>query len=63
MTIKTGAFVCQIQPAPLQGEIVERRFNESAEEMEYHVVSADGSVDRWFTESQIEDVTPATPGA
>lgn len=63
MTIKTGAAVRQIQPAPLQGAVVERRFNESEEQMEYHVTSADGAVDRWFLESQIEDVTPATPGA
>ena len=61
MTVKTGATVRQIQPAPLQGEVIERRFNDSEDQMEYHVKNADGSVDRWFLESHIE--AASTPGA
>lgn len=54
MTIKTGATVRQVQPAPMVGEVIERRFNDSADAMEYHVRNGDGSVDRWFLESEIE---------
>ena len=57
MTIKTGATVRQIQPAPLQGEVVERNFNEGSDQMQYLVKNADGSVDRWFLESEINEVT------
>lgn len=59
MPIKTGATVRQIQPAPITGVVIERRFNDSHDQMEYHVESADadgdGTPDRhWFLESQIE---------
>jgi len=59
MTHKAGATVRQIQPAPVQGVVIERRFNDSHDQMEYHVESpdkdGDGAPDRrWFLESQIE---------
>lgn len=59
MAIKTGANVRQIMPKPIEGVVIERRFNDSHDEMEYHVESADadgdGAPDRhWFLESQIE---------
>jgi hypothetical protein len=58
MPIKTGATVRQIQPAPITGVVIERRFNDSHDQMEYHVESGDadgdGAPDRhWFLESQI----------
>lgn len=62
MPIKTGAIVRQIQPAPITGVVIERRFNDSHDQMEYHVESADadgdGALDRrWFLESQITEAT------
>lgn len=61
MTIKTGAKVRQIQPPPVEGVVIERRFNDSHDQMEYHVESADadgdGSLDRrWFLASQVAEV-------
>lgn len=61
MPIKTGAAVRQIQPAPIVGKVIERRFNDSHEQMEYHVESQDADGDgtpdrRWFLESQIEEI-------
>lgn len=57
MAFKTGATVRQIQPSPAEGKVVERNFSETKEEMQYHVKSDDGSVDRWFFESEINEVT------
>lgn len=59
MPIKNGAPVRQILPAPITGKVIERRFNDSHDQMEYHVESPDGDGDgepdrRWFLESQIE---------
>lgn len=59
MPIKTGAVVRQILPAPITGVVVERKFNESHEQMEYLVESPDSDGDgapqtHWFLESQIE---------
>lgn len=57
MTFKVGAPVVQVQPVALEGEVVERNFSESADQMQYHVRNKDGSVDRWFLESEITAVT------
>lgn len=59
MAIKTGASVRQIVPAPIEGTVLERKFNDSADQMEYLVESPDSDGDgvpqtRWFLESQIE---------
>lgn len=59
MAIKTGSTVRQIVPAPIVGTVTERRFNDSADQMEYLVESPDTDGDgspqtRWFLESQIE---------
>lgn len=59
MAIKVGAPVRQIVPAPIEGTVLERRFNDSADAMEYLVESPDTDGDgvpqtRWFLESQIE---------
>lgn len=59
MTIALGATARQIVPAPIQGAVVERNFNESIGEMQYRVESDDGAGNvrsNWFTESQIEAV-------
>lgn len=62
MPIKLGATVRQIQPAPIEGVVIERRFSESYDEMEYHVETArdadgDGARDRrWFLASQIAEI-------
>lgn len=61
MPIKTGAAVRQVHSSPITGVVIERRFNDSYDEMEYHVESADadgdGSPDRhWFLASQIAEV-------
>lgn len=61
MAHKTGAIVRQIVSKPQEGEIVARRFSDTNEQMEYHVRSADGSVDRWFLESDIEHVSDPAP--
>lgn len=58
MAIKTGATVRQIVPAPIQGVVLDRRFNDSHDKMEYLVESPDTDGDgtpqqRWFLESQI----------
>ncbi len=45
MPIKTGATVRQIQPAPITGVVIERRFNDSHDQMEYHVESGDADGD------------------
>ena len=58
MPIKSGATVRQVVPV-ITGTVVERKFSESHEEMEYLVenADADGVVhSRWFLESQIEEV-------
>lgn len=59
MPIKNGAHVRQIQPPPIEGTVIERRFNDSHDQMEYHVESPDADGDgapdrRWFLESQIQ---------
>lgn len=58
MPIKTGATVRQITPAPIEGIVLERRFNDSHDQMEYLIESPDTDGDgvpqtRWFLESQI----------
>lgn len=62
MPIKTGAKVRQIMPAPIEGVVIERRLNDSQDEIEYHVESGDADGDgvadrRWFLESQVEEVS------
>lgn len=69
MPIKTGATVRQIQPVPISGKVIERRFNDSHDQMEYHVESpadadGDGAADRhWFLESQIAAIETPTGDA
>jgi hypothetical protein len=56
MAISKGSTVRQVVPV-IEGDVKERRFNESADEMEYLVgYEVDGEAhERWFTESQIEE--------
>jgi hypothetical protein len=70
MTIKLGTPVRQIQPAPIQGVVVGKTFNEAGDHFQFLVeyTDADGAVhSRSFDEGQIEaafaDTDPATPGA
>lgn len=59
MPIKLTTKVRQVVPV-IEGEVVERRFNESCEGMEYRVAFSDAEgnpADRWFTEGEIEEVT------
>jgi hypothetical protein len=61
MPIKTGATVRQIQPAPITGQVIERRLNDSQDQLEYHVESPDSDGDgqpqrRWFLERDIEQL-------
>lgn len=53
MTIKSGAKVRQIVQAPITGTVVERRFSDSHDEMEYGVQTEDGTL-LYFRESQLE---------
>ena len=56
MAIPKGTKVRQIAPA-IEGEVVQTRFNESSDCLEYLVsyTGADGeSHERWFLESQVE---------
>lgn len=67
MPIKTGAKVRQIMPAPIEGVVIERRLNDSHDQIEFHVESPDADGDgapdrRWFLESQLEEV-PTEGGA
>lgn len=67
MPIKTGATVRQIMPAPIVGTVIERRLNDSHDQVELHVESPDADGDgapdrRWFLESQVEEV-PTEGGA
>lgn len=57
MPIAKGAQVRQVVPV-IQGQVLERRFNDDANTMEYHVsyVGADGPTARWFKESELEVV-------
>ena len=59
MPIALGATARQIVPAPIEGTVVERNFNESVGEMQYRVESSDGAGNirsNWFTESQIKAI-------
>jgi len=59
MTIALGAAARQKVPAPIQGVVVERNFNESLGEMQYRIESDDGNGNvrsNWFAESQLEIV-------
>lgn len=59
MTFKNGATVRQIVAAPMEGVVTERRFNDSADQMEYLVVGA--NADRWFLESAVVHVADPEP--
>ncbi|HNB43172.1 MAG TPA: hypothetical protein PLL72_03155 [Burkholderiaceae bacterium] len=64
MPIAKGARVRQVVPV-IEGEVIERRFSETHDQMEYHVVFPlpEGEVGaRWFLESQIAEV-PAEEAA
>ena len=70
MTIKLGTAVRQIVPAPVEGIVVKKQFNEASDSFQYLVESPDSDGDgqpqtRWFEAHQIEAVeaAPATPGA
>lgn len=57
--MKAGTTVRLIQPE-IKGQVIERRFN-AADEVEVLVEypGADGeTVQRWFTATQLEEVTP-----
>lgn len=59
MPIALGATARQIVPAPIEGVVVERNFNESLGEMQYRVESDGGAGNtrsNWFVESQIEAI-------
>lgn len=61
MPIKTGATARQIMPAPIVGTVIERRLNDSHDQVEYHVESPDADGDgaperHWFLASQVEEV-------
>jgi hypothetical protein len=67
MPIKLGATVRQIQPAPIEGSIIQRQFVDAHDAFQYLVEWPDTDGDgqpqtKWFEESEIE-VIPATPGA
>ncbi len=58
MPIPKGAQVRQVVPV-ITGNVVERRFNDSADTFEYLVEYADAddaAQSRWFTDGQIEEV-------
>ena len=52
--IPLGATVRQIV-IPIEGIVIERHFNESHSEMEYHIDSGAGEA-RWFLESNITEI-------
>ncbi|MDP2323525.1 MAG: hypothetical protein Q8N51_05790 [Gammaproteobacteria bacterium] len=59
MSIKLGATVRQIMPAPIVGVVVKKQFVEATDSFQYMVESPDSDGDgvpqtRWFEESQIE---------
>lgn len=59
MPIKLGDTVRQIQPAPIQGVVVKKQFDESSDEFQFLVegTNAQGEpTSNWFNESQIEGV-------
>lgn len=59
MTIRLGDTVRQVLPAPIQGTVVKKQFNESTDSFEFLVegTSAEGEPQSgWFAESQIEGV-------
>ena len=60
MAIKLETPVRQVMPAPIEGVIVQRRFKENADQMEYLVEWPDDDSDadsapqqRWFLESEL----------
>ena len=68
MPIKNGAAVRQIMPKPIEGVVIDRKFNDSEDQMEYHIESPDADGDgakdrRWFLESKIETVEPTGDAA
>ncbi len=63
MAIKLGTDVQQIVKPPIAGKVVQRRFHEGADQMEYLVEWPDDDSDadlapqqRWFLESEIQEV-------
>lgn len=59
MSIKLGAAVRQIVPAPVVGVVVKKQFVETTDTFQYLVESPDTDGDgapqtRWFDEDQIE---------
>lgn len=58
MVMKTGAQVRQVV-RPVQGEVLERRFNDQRGQMEYRVSYPGGdasTLERWFLEDELEEV-------
>lgn len=60
MAIKLGAQVRQVVRV-IEGTVVDRRFNESADSMEYLVEDGDGG-QRWMLESSVEEKPAAAGG-
>lgn len=59
MTIRVGDSVRQVLPAPIQGTVASKQFNEQADAFEFLVegTSATGEPQSgWFKESEIEGV-------
>lgn len=61
MSIKLGATVRQIVPAPVVGVVVKKQFVEATDKFQYLVESPDSDGDgvpqtRWFEDGQIEQV-------
>lgn len=58
MAMQKGARVRQVSPV-IEGEIVDRRFDDAADGMQYLVsYEADGEThSRWFAEREVEEVT------
>lgn len=57
--MKKGDTVRQVMPAPIQGVVVAKEFDDSIDEFRFLVsfTDAEGSTqERWFSESQVEAV-------
>lgn len=67
MNIKLGDTVRQIMPAPVQGVVTRKTFDDGLDKFQYFLKDAAGE-EHYFDEGEIElvpatDATPATPGA
>lgn len=66
MNIKVGDTVRQIMPAPVQGVVTRKTFDDKRDGFQYFLTDAAGE-EHTFDEGEVELVpaaaTPATPGA